>query len=82
MILLDRPDPITVSFVQGPVSDEGKENFNNYFPGPVRPGMTMGEMARMFNAERHIGAKLDVVAMEGWQRGTGSIRGRGWVNIA
>ena len=83
VILLDRPNPITGSFVQGPVSDEGKENFNNYFPGPVRPGMTMGEMARMFNAERHIGAKLDVVAMEGWQRGDWfDSTGVGWVNTS
>ena len=62
VVILDRPDPITGSFVQGPVSDEGRESFTNYFPEPVRHGMTMGELAKMFNAERHIGAQLDVVA--------------------
>jgi uncharacterized protein YbbC (DUF1343 family)/CubicO group peptidase (beta-lactamase class C family) len=68
-IILDRPNPITGSFVQGPVSDEGRENFTNYFPEPPRHGMTLGELAKMFNAERRIGARLNVVAMEGWQRG-------------
>ena len=69
VIVLDRPDPITGSFVQGPVSDAGVENFNNYWTVPVRHGMTMGELAKMFNTERNINAKLTVVAMEGWERG-------------
>jgi len=81
LIVLDRPDPVTGSFVQGPVSDAGKENFTDYWTVPVRPGMTMGELARMFNSERNIKAKLTVVPMEGWQRGdwfdsTGLV----WVN--
>jgi uncharacterized protein YbbC (DUF1343 family)/CubicO group peptidase (beta-lactamase class C family) len=69
VVLLDRPNPVTGSFVQGPVSDAGQEKFTNYFPEPVRHGMTLGELAKMVNAERHINAKLDVVTMEGWQRG-------------
>jgi uncharacterized protein YbbC (DUF1343 family) len=81
LIVLDRPDPITGSFVQGPVSDLGKENFTNYGNVPVRQGMTMGELAKMFNTEHDIKAKLTVVPMEGWQRGdwfdsTGLV----WVN--
>jgi uncharacterized protein YbbC (DUF1343 family)/CubicO group peptidase (beta-lactamase class C family) len=81
MIVLDRPDPITGAFVQGPVSDAGRENFTNYGNVPVRQGMTLGELAKMFNAERNIHAKLTVVQMEGWQRGdwfdsTGLV----WVN--
>jgi uncharacterized protein YbbC (DUF1343 family)/CubicO group peptidase (beta-lactamase class C family) len=81
LIVLDRPDPVTGSFVQGPVSDLGKENFTDYWTVPVRPGMTMGELAKMFNAERNINARLTVVPMEGWQRGdwfdsTGLV----WVN--
>ena len=81
LIVLDRPDPVTGSFVQGPVSDAGRENFTDYWTVPVRPGMTMGELAKMFNAERNINAKLTVVPMEGWQRGdwfdsTGLV----WVN--
>jgi uncharacterized protein YbbC (DUF1343 family) len=69
VVILDRPNPITGSFVQGPVSDAGRETFNNYFPQPVRHGMTLAELAKMANAERHIGTRLAVVAMEGWQRG-------------
>ncbi|HLX86569.1 MAG TPA: serine hydrolase [Terriglobales bacterium] len=81
VIILDRPNPVTGSFVQGPVSDEGHESFTNYFPEPPRQGMTLGELAKMFNAERHIGAQLNVVAMQGWQPGdwfdsTGLV----WVN--
>jgi uncharacterized protein YbbC (DUF1343 family)/CubicO group peptidase (beta-lactamase class C family) len=81
LIVLDRPDPITGSLVQGPVSDAGRENFNNYWTVPVRPGMTMGELAKMFNAERGINAKLTVVSMEGWQRGDWfDSTGLTWVN--
>jgi len=81
VIVLDRPDPITGSFVQGPVSDAGRENFTNYFAEPVRPGMTMGELAKMFNAERGLKAKLTVVPMEGWQRGDWfDSTGLAWVN--
>ncbi|HWZ83968.1 MAG TPA: exo-beta-N-acetylmuramidase NamZ domain-containing protein, partial [Terriglobales bacterium] len=81
VIVLDRPDPITGSFVQGPVSDEGHEIFTNYFAMPVRQGMTIGELAKMFNAERKIGARLDVVPMQGWQRGDWfDSTGVAWVN--
>ncbi len=81
MIILDRPDPINGSFVQGPVSDEGHESFVNYFPVAVRHGMTLGELATMFNAERKIGAKLRVITMQGWQRGDWfDSTGLGWVN--
>ncbi len=81
VVILDRPNPITGSFVQGPVSDAGRENFTNYFPEPPRHGMTLGELAKMFNAERHIGARLEVVAMQGWQPGDWfDSTGVGWVN--
>src|ERR1700677_3344453 len=81
VFVLDRPDPITGSFVQGPVSDAGRENFTNYWTVPVRQGMTMGELAKMFNAERNINARLTIVAMEGWQRGDWfDSTGLAWVN--
>ncbi len=81
LIVLDRPDPATGSFVQGPVSDAGKENFTDYWTVPVRPGMTMGELAKMFNAERNINAKLTVVPLDGWQRGDWfDSTGLEWVN--
>lgn len=69
VIVLDRPNPVTGSYVQGPVSQPGQESFVNYTQEPVRHGMTVGELAKMFNAERHIDARLTVIAMEGWIRG-------------
>ena len=81
VIVLDRPDPVTGSFVQGPGTDAGHESFTNYWTVPVRHGMTMGELAKMFNVERNIKAKLTVVPMEGWQRGDWfDSTGLEWVN--
>jgi uncharacterized protein YbbC (DUF1343 family)/CubicO group peptidase (beta-lactamase class C family) len=81
VIVLDRPDPITGSFVQGPVADAGHESFTGYWTVPVRHGMTLGELAKMFNAERNINAKLTVVPMQGWQRGDWfDSTGLAWVN--
>jgi len=69
VVVLDRPDPITGSFVQGPMSEPGESNFVNYHPLPARHGMTLGELAGLFNSERHIRARLKVIAMQGWLRG-------------
>jgi uncharacterized protein YbbC (DUF1343 family)/CubicO group peptidase (beta-lactamase class C family) len=69
IVILDRPDPINGSFVQGPVSDAGHASYTGFMPLPVRHGMTMGELARYFNGEGHLGAALTVVPMKGWQRG-------------
>ncbi|HTA25865.1 MAG TPA: serine hydrolase [Terriglobales bacterium] len=81
VIVLDRPNPITGSFVQGPVSDSGHESFTNYFMLPVRHGMTMGELAKLFNSERGINARLTVIPMEGWMRGDWyDSTGLAWVN--
>ncbi len=81
VIILDRPNPITGSFVQGPVSDEGRESFTHYSAVPVRHGMTLAELATMYNAERKIGARLQVVPMQGWQRGDWfDSTGLGWTN--
>ena len=81
IIVLDRPNPVTGSLVQGPVSESGHESFVNYFPLPVRHGMTMGELAKMFNSERGIHARLQVVPMEGWMRGDWfDSTGVAWVN--
>jgi uncharacterized protein YbbC (DUF1343 family)/CubicO group peptidase (beta-lactamase class C family) len=69
VVVLDRPDPITGSFVQGPLSQSTTGSFVNYHPLPVRHGMTLGELAKFFNAERKINARLKVVPMQGWIRG-------------
>lgn len=79
--VLDRPDPVTGSLVEGPVSDPGRESFVNYYTVPVRHGMTMGELAKFFNAERGINAKLQVVPVEGWIRGDWfDATGLTWIN--
>ncbi|MEO5359631.1 MAG: DUF1343 domain-containing protein [Nitrospirota bacterium] len=66
--VLDRPDPITAAFVQGPIREKGLKSFTNYYPLPVRYGMTVGELAEMFNAEYNIGVKLKVIKMQGYGR--------------
>jgi len=68
--VLDRPNPITGTRIEGPMMDPANRSFVGYLGGePVRHGMTMGELAKMFNAENKIGANLTVVPMQDWQRG-------------
>lgn len=66
--VLDRPNPITGTHVEGPMIDHDQLSFIGYFPLPVRHGMTVGELATMFNAENQLGANLTVVRAEGWRR--------------
>lgn len=69
VIVLDRPDPVTGAFVQGPVSDPGTESYVNSIPMPTRHGMTLGELARYDDQQLNLHAPLTVIAMKGWQRG-------------
>jgi len=81
LIVLDRPNPITGSMVQGPIADAELESFVTYHTLPVRHGMTVGELARLFNAERNIHARLTVVPMQGWIPGDWfDSTGLAWVN--
>ncbi|HUS37697.1 MAG TPA: exo-beta-N-acetylmuramidase NamZ domain-containing protein, partial [Verrucomicrobiae bacterium] len=66
MIVLDRIDPINGNSIEGPVAE--KFSFTAYHNIPVRYGMTIGELARMFNAERDFKADLTVVQIQGWLR--------------
>jgi uncharacterized protein YbbC (DUF1343 family)/CubicO group peptidase (beta-lactamase class C family) len=66
--VLDRPDPLTAATVQGPVLEPGLKSFIGYFPLPLRYGMTPGELAQLFNQERGLGARLQVVKMAGYRR--------------
>jgi uncharacterized protein YbbC (DUF1343 family) len=66
--VLDRPNPIGGFDVEGPSSDAGCESLTAYHSLPLRHGMTIGELSRLFNVERGIGADLRVVTMAGWQR--------------
>ena len=69
-MVLDRPNPIGGLKVDGPIQDkELLHQFISYFPMPVMHGMTIGEMARMFNEEHGIHCDLQVVEMKGWERG-------------
>jgi uncharacterized protein YbbC (DUF1343 family) len=66
--VLDRPNPINASLVQGPILDSNLKSFTGYFSLPVRHGMTVGELAKMFNVEKKMGVKLHVVKMRGYER--------------
>jgi uncharacterized protein YbbC (DUF1343 family) len=68
VIVCDRPNPIGGCSVEGPMLEEGYESFVGQFPVPMQHGMTIGELARLFNEHFGIGARLTVVPMEGWQR--------------
>ena len=68
VVVLDRPNPIGGTAVEGPRLDRESLGFTGYFPAPVRHGLTLGELARLFNGEREIGADLEVVPMRGWAR--------------
>jgi uncharacterized protein YbbC (DUF1343 family)/CubicO group peptidase (beta-lactamase class C family) len=81
IVVLDRPNPIGGSYLQGPIADAGRESFVSYWKTPVRHGMTVGELARMFNSERSLGARLTTVKMEGWMRGDWyDSTGMTWIN--
>jgi uncharacterized protein YbbC (DUF1343 family) len=66
--VLDRPNPVGGSIVEGPVLEPAYESFIGLYPVAMRHGMTIGELARMYDAHFGIGAKLRVVPMRGWRR--------------
>ncbi len=78
--VLDRPNPLGGVRVEGPVLDVDKTAFVAYFPMPIVYGMTLGELAQMFNTENKIGADLRVVKLQDWRRGeTYADTGLKWV---
>ena len=68
VIICDRPNPIGGVDVEGAALVPGFESFVGQFAVPMRHGMTIGELARLFNEHFAIGAQLEVVTMEGWRR--------------
>jgi uncharacterized protein YbbC (DUF1343 family) len=66
VVILDRPNPIAAAGIKGPVLEPDFESFTGYFALPVQHGMTLGELATMFNAEKQIGADLTVVSMQSY----------------
>jgi uncharacterized protein YbbC (DUF1343 family) len=67
VVVLDRPNPIGAA-IEGPVQDAPAVGFTGYFAMPIRHGMTIGELAKLFNAEKKIGASLTIVPMRSWRR--------------
>src|SRR5687768_14908852 len=67
-IVCDRPNPIGGIAVEGPLLAAGFESFVGLYPIPMRHGMTIGELARLFNGHFGIGADLEVEPMAGWRR--------------
>ena len=79
--VLDRPDPLGGERIEGPMLDRDRTNFVGYFPMPIRMGMTLGEMAKMFNVEKKIGCVLHVIRMQNWhRRDSFDQTGLPWVN--
>ena len=68
VVVCDRPNPIAGDDVEGPMLEQGYESFVGLFPIPMRHGLTVGELAWLFNTRFGIGADLEVVKMEGWSR--------------
>ena len=66
--VLDRPNPISGEIVEGPMLDPDKTGFVAYFPVPVRYALTIGELAQLYNAEKHLNCDLHVVPMKNWRR--------------
>ncbi len=69
VVVCDRPNPIGGLGVEGPMLEPGFESFVGLFPIPLRHGLTIGELARLFNEHFGLGATLEIVAMGGWARG-------------
>ena len=68
VFVLDRPNPLGGVNVEGALADADKLSFTAYHTIPVRHGLTIGELAQLFNQQRKIGCDLHVIKMEGWQR--------------
>jgi len=68
VFVLDRPNPINGIDVEGPIADPDKLSFTAYHTLPVRHGLTIGELARLYNDERHLNADLRIIKLEGWRR--------------
>ena len=68
VVVLDRPNPIGGYQIEGPILDKAALSFVGYYPMPIRHGMTLGELARLFNAENKIGVQLNVIQLRNWKR--------------
>lgn len=79
--ILDRPDVINGTHIEGPTMDKDLESFVGCYDIPLRHGMTFGELATMANSEQHWGADLHIIKMKNWERGDWfDATGLTWVN--
>lgn len=69
IVVLDRPNPVTGRIMEGNILEPPFQTFVGIYPVLSRHGLTLGELAQMYNAEQKIGANLTVVPVEGWSRG-------------
>lgn len=69
VVVLDRPNPLTGIIVEGPILENDLRSFIGIWTLPIRYGLTIGELARLFNSEAKLGVRLRVVEMDGWRRG-------------
>src|SRR5262249_37326241 len=84
VFVLDRPNPLGGVAIEGPALDQGGRTFTAYFQQmPIRHGLTIGELARLYNGELKIGADLTVVPMRQWRRDEWfEETGLAWINPA
>lgn len=68
IVVLDRPNPVTGRITEGNILEPAFQSFVGIYPVLSRHGLTLGELARMYNAEQKIGASLTVIPVEGWRR--------------
>jgi uncharacterized protein YbbC (DUF1343 family) len=68
LLVCDRPNPIGGTIIEGPLLAPGFESFIGAGPLPIRHGLTIGELARLFNEAWHVGCELTVVPCRGWRR--------------
>jgi uncharacterized protein YbbC (DUF1343 family)/CubicO group peptidase (beta-lactamase class C family) len=67
--LLDRPNPVTGTHIEGPLIDDDLQSFVGCYSMPIRHGLTLGELATMANGERKLSADLHIIKMKNWSRG-------------
>jgi len=80
VVVLDRPNPLGGEYVDGPMVEEDQISFLGYINVPFCHGMTIGELCKLFVAEKKISADLSVVPMSGWKRGmTYEQTGLAWI---
>jgi uncharacterized protein YbbC (DUF1343 family)/CubicO group peptidase (beta-lactamase class C family) len=81
--VLDRPNPVTGTHIEGPLLDDDLQSFVGCYAMPIRHGLTLGELATMANGERKLNADLHVIKMKNWSRGDWfDSTGLSWIDLS